>query len=162
MSLEWWLPFLNECALLISGALWSLNYVKNESILWLSSWKMKFFLVMFLFSSVDQPAKAYTFDCHTAPCNFRQQTHVPVVLSHLVVSQKCWKSPRYRHKSKQERAAVLLTETTGRGNSWVKFAPKSCSHCTKEVPFLAYILCMWICLQAQSPRERFWTVFVLN
>lgn len=72
---------------------------------------------MFLFTSVDQLAKACTFDCHNALCNFRQQKRVLVVSSHLVVSQSVekvqstdrrvnWKEHRSSWQKQQAEAAV--------------------------------------------------------
>lgn len=125
-----------KCALLISGGLWSLNYVKTKPF---SGWEAgvtTFFVVVHLSGLIlANPAKACTLDCHTASGHLRLQKVCASGLSHRLVSQTCEEhvqSTDVRTDRKEQRSSW---QATGGGFGSSRVAPKSCSLCTRRASF---------------------------
>lgn len=121
--------------LLISGGLWSLNYVKTKPF---SGWEAgvtTFFVVVQLSGLIlANLAKACTLDCHTASCHLRLQKVCASGLSRLV-SQTCEEhaqSTDVRIDRKEQRSSW---QATGGGFGSAGVAPKSWSLCTRRASF---------------------------
>lgn len=130
---------------------------KNKSIPWLSSWETKVFVAVVHLSGpiLAEPAKACSFDCHTAPCNFRQQK----VCAGGIIPFGCFtevlkkvQSTNRRVNRKEQRSSWRRQQAEAMVQ-W-SFAPKSWSHRTKEsfLFSLRFFACGSVC--RLRPPER--------